>query len=83
MRDYQQIELSEWTQVGEGFNGQAFVSDAHPGVMLKMIRTDMGSADKVEQEFYAARTAFEIGLPTPQVYEIVRDGKDQHPVGGE
>lgn len=76
MRDYQQIDLSEWTQVGEGFNGQAFVSDAHPGVMLKMIRSDMGSADKVEQEFYAARTAFEIGLPTPQVYEIVRDGKD-------
>lgn len=76
MRDYQQIELSEWTLVGGGFNGEAFVSTAHPGLMLKIIRTDMGSAQKVEQEFYAAQTAYQAGLPTPKVYEIVRDGKD-------
>lgn len=74
--DYPQITLSEWTQVGEGYNGQAFVSDAHPGVMLKLVRSEMGAAHKVEQEFYAAKTAYEIGLPTPQMYEIVRDGKD-------
>jgi len=36
----------------------------------------MGSAQKVEQEFYAAQTAYQAGLPTPKVYEIVRDGKD-------
>ncbi|MBO6079247.1 MAG: phosphotransferase [Bacteroidaceae bacterium] len=74
MKEYPQIELSEWTMVGEGFNGQAFVSHAHPGVMLKLITTDMGSVLKVEQEFYAAKTAYETGLPTPQVYEIVRNG---------
>ena len=73
---YPQIDLSEWTQVGAGYNGQAFVSDAHPGVLLKLVRTEMGEVKKVEQEFYAARTAFEIGLPTPQMYEMVRDGKD-------
>lgn len=76
MRDYQQIDMSEWTLVGGGFNGEAFVSSAHPGLMLKIIRTDMGSAQKVEQEFYAAQTAYQAGLPTPKVYEIVRDGKD-------
>lgn len=76
METYPQINLSEWTQVGEGYNGQAFVSDVHPGIMLKLVRSDMGAADKVEQEFYAAKTAFETGLPTPRVYEIVRDGKD-------
>ena len=74
MKEYPQIELSEWTQVGEGFNGQAFVSDAHPGVMLKLVTSDLGSVLKVEQEFYAAKTAYETGLPTPQVYEIVRNG---------
>lgn len=74
--DYPQIALSEWTQVGEGYNGQAFVSATHPGVMLKLVRSEMGAAHKVEQEFYAAKTAYEIGLPTPQMYEIVRDGKD-------
>jgi len=76
MKEYPQIDLGEWTMVGEGFNGQAYVSDAHPGVMLKLITTDMGCAHKVEQEFHAARTAFEMGLPTPRVLEIVRNGKD-------
>lgn len=76
MGSYPQIALDEWTQVGEGYNGQAFVSDAHPGVMLKLVRSEMGAACKVEQEFFAAKTAYETGLPTPQVYQIVRDGKD-------
>ena len=76
MNEYPQIELSEWTKVGEGFNGQALVSSAHPGVMLKLITGDLGSAPKVEQEFYAAKTAFEMGLPTPRMIEIVRNGKN-------
>ena len=76
MKVYPQIELSEWTMVGGGYNGQAYVSDAHPGVMLKLVTSELGSAQKVEQEFFAARTAFETGLPTPKVYEIVRNGKD-------
>lgn len=76
MKVYPQIELSEWTKVGEGYNGQAYVSSAHPGVMLKLVTSDLGSAPKVEQEFYAAKTAFDMGLPTPEMYEIVRNGKD-------
>lgn len=28
MSSYRQIDLSEWTLVGEGYNGQAFVSPA-------------------------------------------------------
>ncbi|MGX8683159.1 MAG: hypothetical protein ACSW77_05015, partial [Bacteroidales bacterium] len=68
MTNYPQIDLSEWRQVGEGYNGQAFVSSAHPGMLLKIVRTDMGSAEKVEQEFYAAQTAFRAGLPTPKMY---------------
>jgi uncharacterized protein (TIGR02172 family) len=36
----------------------------------------MGQAHKVEQEFYAAKTAYDMGLPVPEVYEIVRDGED-------
>lgn len=76
MTNYPQIDLNEWRQVGEGYNGQAFVSSAHPGMLLKIVRTDMGSAEKVEQEFYAAQTAFKTGLPTPKMYEMVRDGND-------
>ena len=76
MSNYRQIDLSEWTLVGEGYNGQAFVSAAHPGVMLKLVRREMGAAHKVEQEFRSAQAAAEAGLPTPQVYEIVRDRED-------
>lgn len=42
MNEYPQIELSQWTKVGEGFNGQAYVSHAHPGVMLKLVTGDLG-----------------------------------------
>lgn len=74
--DYQQIDLSAWTQVGEGYNGQAFISDAHPGKLLKLVHGTLSSAQKVEQEFYASQVAFEAGLPTPRVYEIVRNGRE-------
>lgn len=76
MQTYRQIDLSTWTQVGEGYNGQAFISDAHPGKLLKLVHGALASADKVEQEFYASQAAFEAGLPTPRVYEIVRNGQD-------
>lgn len=76
MKTYQQINLSEWTLVGEGYNGQAYLSEAHPGVMLKLVRRELGAARNVEKEFKAAQAAAAIGLPTPEVYEIVRDGED-------
>lgn len=76
MQSYPQVDLSAWTQVGEGFNGQAFISDAHPGKLLKLVHGTLASAEKVEQEFYASQAAFEAGLPTPRVYEIVRNGQD-------
>lgn len=44
MAEYPQIVREEWTLVGEGYNGQAYLSDAHPGVMLKLVRREMGAA---------------------------------------
>ena len=73
---YPQIDLSEWSQVGEGYNGQAFVSEKHPGQLLKMVHGDLGSLEKVEQEFYASRAALEAGLPTPKVLEMVHNGQE-------
>lgn len=73
---YRQIDLSAWIQVGEGYNGQAFISEACPGKLLKLVHGVLASAEKVEQEFYASQAAFEAGLPTPRVFEIVRKGED-------
>ena len=77
MSSYRQIDLSEWVLVGEGYNGQAYVSKVHPDVMLKLVLRELGSASNVEKEFQASKTAYEMGLPVPQVYEIVRCG-DNH-----
>ena len=79
--EYPQIDRSEWIRVGEGYNGEALVSDRHPGVILKLVHGDMGTAEKVEQEFEASRIACETGIPTPRVYEIVRDGNDHGYLG--
>ncbi len=76
MQTYRQIDLSAWTRVGEGYNGQAFISEAYPGKLLKLVRGTLASAEKVEQELYASREALAAGIPTPRVYEIVRDGRD-------
>ncbi len=76
MKTYPQIELGEWTKVGEGYNGEAYISASRPGVMLKLVRRELGAAHKVEQEFNASRTAYEIGIPCPRVYEIVRNGEE-------
>lgn len=76
MQAYPQVDLSAWTQVGEGYNGQAFISDAYPGKLLKLVHGTLSSAEKVEQEFYASQAAYEAGLPTPRVYEIVRNGQE-------
>lgn len=74
--DYPQINLSEWTRVGEGYNAEAYVSKLHPNLFLKLVRSDMGTAALVEHEFEASRIALESGIPAPRVYSIVRDGND-------
>lgn len=72
---YPQVDIREWTAVGAGFNGTAYISESHPGILLKIVRSELGNIDSVRQEFLSARKAYETGLPTPKVYEIVRDGE--------
>ena len=60
---YRQIDLSAWIQVGEGYNGQAFISEACPGKLLKLVHGVLASAEKVEQEFYASQAAVYIRSP--------------------
>ena len=60
MSSYRQIDLNEWVLVGEGYNGQAYVSKVHPDVMLKLVLRELGSASNVEKEFLASKTAYEL-----------------------
>lgn len=76
MEKYRQIDLSEWRQVGAGYNGEAYVSDAYPGKLLKIVRGFLSTETAVVKEFNAPRLLHEVGLPSPETYEIVRHGED-------
>ena len=68
-----QINLTDWTQIGEGGSGKVYRNNADPAKMLKLSK----SADKKEdmlEEYELSRYAMEVGLPTPEVYDFVTDG---------
>jgi len=73
MEEYKNIDLSAWTKVGEGGNGAVYVNEAEPGVLLKVNTVD-NSEKAIQEEFYTPKAVFEIGVPTPELYEIVRVG---------
>lgn len=49
--NYQQIDLSAWKQVGEGGNGKTYVSDAEPGVILKVNAARLSTEQAVKPSF--------------------------------
>ena len=38
MSEYKDIDLSSWTQVGQGGNGFTYENPSHPGLILKVDR---------------------------------------------
>jgi uncharacterized protein (TIGR02172 family) len=73
MEEYKNIDLSAWTKVGEGGNGAVYVNEAEPGVLLKVNTVD-NSEKAIQEEFYTPKAVFETGVPTPELYEIVKVG---------
>lgn len=73
MEEYKSIDLSAWTKVGEGGNGAAYVNEAEPGVLLK-VNTVNTSEQTIREEYFTPKAVFETGVPTPELYEIVKVG---------
>lgn len=73
MEEYKNIDLSAWTKVGEGGNGAVYVNAAEPGVLLKVNTVD-NSEKTIQEEFYTPKAVSETGVPTPELYEIVKVG---------
>lgn len=66
------IDLAQWKQVGEGGNGKTFVNDSRPDIILKVNNARLSTYEAVKHEYDVARAVGNLGLPVPQVYEIVR-----------
>lgn len=74
--NYKEIDLSAWTQVGEGGNGTTYTSEKEPGIILKVSHLEDGTLEAVSKEFYTSQAVYELGIPTPKVFEKVRVGDE-------
>lgn len=74
--NYKQMDLSAWTQVGEGGNGTTFTCEQQPGVILKVSHREDGTLEAVSKEFYTSQAVYELGIPTPKMFEMVRVGDE-------
>ena len=74
--EYKEIDLSAWTQVGEGGNGTTYICDQEPGVILKVSHLEDGTLEAVSKEFYTSKAVYDLGIPTPRMIEIVHVGDE-------
>lgn len=74
--DYKTIDLSLWTQVGEGGNGTTYTSEKEPGIILKVSHREDGTLEAVSKEFYTSRAVHDLGIPSPKMLEMVRVGDE-------
>ena len=72
--EYQNIDISTWTQVGEGGNGKTYVHPGHPDFLLKVNNPPRCDEATVKQERDAAQHVFDLGIPTPRMFDMVRVG---------
>lgn len=75
---YEDIDISAWTKVGEGGNGSVYTNPAEPDILLKVSNHTLseGSLEVISKEFYTSKAIFELGVPTPRMFGIVRVGDD-------
>ena len=78
MQNYKDIDISAWTKVGEGGEGSTYTNPETPDVLLKVSNHTLtnGSLEAVSKEFHTSKAVYDLGLPTPEMVEIVRVGED-------
>lgn len=66
-----EVDITQWTKVGEGGNGATYTNEAEPGVLLKESYLELAKADDLVQEFNISQAIYELGIPTPRMIELV------------
>lgn len=74
MGEYRNIDISAWTQVGEGGNGTTYVNPSEPDVILKVNKAGINTLEFVSREYKVSRAVAELGIQVPKMFEIVRVG---------
>ena len=68
------IDLNDWVLAGEGGNGQVYNHKSDASLILKLNRESM-EKERAEREYIVSKAVYESGIPCPQVYDLVTDGK--------
>ena len=71
--DFQKIDLNDYIQTGEG--GTALAYTHRNGKSLAKLYNPDFDANTIKNEFWASRTAFELGISTPEPFRLITDGK--------
>ena len=74
MSEYRVIDISAWTQVGQGGNGTTYENPSQPDLILKVDKKQINTLEFVKHEFDVSKAVANLGLPTPKMHEIVRVG---------
>ena len=75
METYKQIDLNDYTQIGEGGSGKTYVNPAAPGEILKVNNARISTWEAVKREYDISRAVADLGIAVPETYRIVRVGK--------
>lgn len=73
--EYRQINLAEWTQVGEGGNGKTYASEENPDVILKVNNERLSTLEAVTKEYTVSKAVNDLGVASPAMHEIVKVGE--------
>jgi uncharacterized protein (TIGR02172 family) len=74
MSEYRVIDMSTWTQVGQGGNGTTYENPSQPDLILKVDKKQINTLEFVKHEFDVSKAVENLGLPTPKMHEMVRVG---------
>ena len=74
METYKQIDLNEYTRIGEGGNGKTYVTSADSGEILKVNNARLSTLEAVKYEYDVSKAVASLGISVPAMYRIVQVG---------
>lgn len=73
MENYKQIDLNDYVQTGEG--GASLTYSHKTRATLAKLFHPGREAELAEREFQTARIVFDMGIPSPEPFQLITDGK--------
>ncbi|MBQ6965568.1 MAG: TIGR02172 family protein [Bacteroidaceae bacterium] len=74
-KNYKLIDLNDYVQTGEGGTSLTYTHKTRKA--LAKLFNPGREAEQAEREFLTARAVFEMGVPTPEPYQLITDGQRQ------